>query len=68
MDTNSKNTTSKDDKKKFVTELERQWGLKKDKPDTVETTLTQFKAKEVRRLAKLKMTKAKQDKFIDLYS
>ena len=55
-------------KKKFVTELERQWGLKKDKPNTIETTLTQFKAKEVRRLAKLKMTKAKQDKFIDLYS
>jgi len=59
---------SKADKKKYITELERQWDLKKDKKDTVETTLTEFKAKEIRRLANLKMTKAKQNKFIDLYS
>ena len=59
---------TKKDKQEYISELERQWGLKKDKPDTVETTLTQFKAKEIRRLAGLKMTKAKQNKFIDLYS
>ena len=67
-------------KKKFVKDLEDQWGInskvdiQSKQPILIkdikapEITLTQFKAKELRRLNNLKMTQAKQNKFIDLYS
>ena len=61
---------SKEDKVKYIKSLEKQWGI--DKPDKAkeepESALVEFKAKELRRLSKIILSKTKQNKFIDLYS
>ena len=64
---------TKEDKKKYIKALQEQWDIKptnkqpastnKDK-EQPESELVTFKANEIKRLSKIVLSKAKQNKFI----
>ncbi len=67
------NKNTQKDKQQFVEDLKKEWNIKDKKKEISQNKellpiITKFNPKELRRLNKLKLTKAKQNKIIDLYS